>query len=127
MSTTVSMRVLKVGGRAQEDPALVGEIAAAWRAAPGALCVVHGGAVEIDRLQRALGATPRFVGGRRVTSAEDIDTVRMALSGSANISSFFGDAPAPVTPLAAVAEMVAPGAIRPRLRSGASASSTAVG
>ena len=84
MSGTATMRVLKVGGRAQEDPALVGEIAAAWRAAPGALCVVHGGAVEIDRLQCALGATPRFVGGRRVTSAEDIETVRMALSGSAN-------------------------------------------
>ena len=84
MSNAIRMRVIKVGGRAQEDPALVGEIAAAWRAAPGALCVVHGGAVEIDRLQRALGATPRFVGGRRVTSADDIDTVRMALSGSAN-------------------------------------------
>ena len=84
MSAPAAMRVLKVGGRAQEDPALAGEIAAAWRAAPGALCVVHGGAVEIDRLQRALGATPRFVGGRRVTSAEDIETVRMALSGSAN-------------------------------------------
>ena len=84
MTPGATMRVLKVGGRAQEDPSLVGEIAAAWRAAPGALCVVHGGAVEIDRLQRALGATPRFVGGRRVTSAEDIETVRMALSGTAN-------------------------------------------
>ena len=84
MTAAVAIRVLKVGGRAQEDPALVGEIAAAWRAAPGALCVVHGGAVEIDRLQRALGATPRFVGGRRVTSTEDIETVRMALSGTAN-------------------------------------------
>lgn len=84
MSGGTTMRVLKVGGRAQEDPSLVGEIAAAWRAAPGALCVVHGGAAEIDRLQRALGATPRFVGGRRVTSPEDIETVRMALSGTAN-------------------------------------------
>ena len=84
MSIRKSIRLIKVGGRAQEDPSLAGEIAAAWRAAPGGLCVVHGGAVEIDRLQRALGATPRFVGGRRVTSAEDVETVRMALSGSAN-------------------------------------------
>ncbi len=83
MSAT-SIRVLKVGGRAQEDPSLIGVIAAAWHAAPGALCVVHGGAVEIDKLQRALGSTPRFVGGRRVTSADDIETVRMALSGAAN-------------------------------------------
>ena len=84
MAPISSIRVLKVGGRAQQDPALAGEIAAAWRAAPGALCVVHGGAVEIDRLQRALGTVPRFVGGRRVTSADDIDTVRMALSGVAS-------------------------------------------
>lgn len=84
MSARKAIRVIKVGGRAQEDPSLAGEIAAAWQAAPGALCVVHGGAVEIDRLQRALGSTPRFVGGRRVTSAEDVETVRMALSGSAN-------------------------------------------
>ena len=84
MTARSRVRVIKVGGRAQEDPLLATEIAAAWRSAPGALCVVHGGAVEIDRLQRALGGSPRFVGGRRVTSAEDIDTVRMALSGVAN-------------------------------------------
>ena len=75
-----ALHVVKVGGRAQLDAALPDLLAAAWNAAPGALCVVHGGAVEIDRLQRALGGTPRFVGGRRVTSAEDVDTVRMALA-----------------------------------------------
>lgn len=84
MKPSPRVRVIKVGGRAQEDPSLVGAIASAWREAPGALCVVHGGAVEIDRLQRALGASPRYLGGRRVTSPEDIDTVRMALSGVAN-------------------------------------------
>jgi acetylglutamate kinase len=84
MKATPRIRVVKVGGRAQEDPTLVDALAAAWRAAPSGLCIVHGGAVEIDRLQRALGSSPRFVGGRRVTSAEDIDTVRMALSGVAN-------------------------------------------
>ncbi|HEX2778997.1 MAG TPA: acetylglutamate kinase [Gemmatimonadaceae bacterium] len=79
-----NLRVVKIGGRAQEDPALVSRLVAAWNDAPGSLCIVHGGAAEIDRLQRALGGKPRFVGGRRVTSAEDIDTVRMALSGAAN-------------------------------------------
>jgi acetylglutamate kinase len=33
---------------------------------------------------RAFGREPQFVGGRRVTAPEDIDTLRMALSGSAN-------------------------------------------
>lgn len=77
---TTALRVVKVGGRAQQDPSLPDLLAAAAQGAPGALCIVHGGAVEIDRLQRALGGTPRFVGGRRVTSAEDVDVVRMALA-----------------------------------------------
>jgi len=46
--------------------------------------IVHGGGDEVTALQNALGVESRFVGGRRVTSADDIDIVRMALSGSAN-------------------------------------------
>jgi acetylglutamate kinase len=45
---------------------------------------VHGGGDEITALQRAFDATPRFIGGRRVTSDADIDILRMALSGAAN-------------------------------------------
>ena len=79
-----SVDVIKVGGRAQEDPSLAERIATRWRAAPGSFCLVHGGAVEIDRLQRRLGGSPTFVDGRRVTTDDDVETVRMALSGSAN-------------------------------------------
>jgi acetylglutamate kinase len=79
-----TLRVVKVGGRAQGDPALAPSLAAAWHGAPGALCVVHGGGDEISALQRAVGAEPAFVGGRRVTSERDIELVRMALSGAAN-------------------------------------------
>lgn len=76
--------MVKIGGRAQSDPALPGVLAAAWSAAPGSLVVVHGGGDEMSTLQRTHGATPAFVGGRRVTSAADIELLRMALSGSAN-------------------------------------------
>jgi acetylglutamate kinase len=48
------------------------------------LLIVHGGGDEVTMLQQALGVEARFVGGRRVTTAADIDIVRMALSGSAN-------------------------------------------
>jgi acetylglutamate kinase len=75
---------VKLGGRVQQDPVLHQALAAAWRAEPGSLCIVHGGGDEISALQRAFGLEPRFVGGRRVTSAEEVDLVRMALSGSAN-------------------------------------------
>lgn len=78
------MRVIKIGGRAQDDARLAPAIAAAWSSAPGSLCLVHGGGDGISALQRALGVEPSFTDGRRVTGERDIDAVRMALSGSAN-------------------------------------------
>ena len=78
------MRVVKVGGRVQEDPLLPDALARAWGAAPGAMCVVHGGGDAVSALQRAMGVEPRFVAGRRVTSAADLEIVRMAVSGAAN-------------------------------------------
>ncbi len=77
-------RIIKVGGRPQLDPALPAALATAHRAAPGSLVVVHGGGDEVSTLQRLHGVTAQFNGGRRVTSALDLDVVRMALSGSAN-------------------------------------------
>jgi acetylglutamate kinase len=78
------MRVIKIGGRPQLDPALPAALAAAQRAAPGSLLVVHGGGDEVSTLQRLYGVEARFSGGRRVTSALDLEIIRMALSGSAN-------------------------------------------
>jgi acetylglutamate kinase len=77
-------RVIKIGGRPQSDPALPSALALAQRAAPGSLLVVHGGGDEVSTLQRMYGVEARFAGGRRVTSALDLEIVRMALSGSAN-------------------------------------------
>lgn len=77
-------RVIKVGGRPQGDPTLATTLAAGWTRDGGGMVLVHGGGDEVTALQRAFGTTSSFVGGRRVTTAEDIDLVRMALSGSAN-------------------------------------------
>ncbi|HTE45908.1 MAG TPA: acetylglutamate kinase [Gemmatimonadaceae bacterium] len=77
-------RVIKVGGRPQSDPALAQAIASEWNRGAGRLVLVHGGGDEVSTLQTALGGTTKFVDGRRVTTAKDIDLVRMALSGSAN-------------------------------------------
>lgn len=78
------MRVVKIGGRAQSDPGLAGMIRAAWEATPNALCIVHGGGDEITAMQNALGREAAFVGGRRVTSAADLELLRMVLSGVVN-------------------------------------------
>ena len=77
-------RVIKVGGRPQLDPALPRALAAAYASAPGSLIVVHGGGDEVGMLQRLHGVEARFHGGRRVTTALDLEIIRMALSGSAN-------------------------------------------
>ena len=78
------MKVIKLGGRVQSDPALVTTVSNLWRANPGDVCIVHGGGDEISSLQKSLGREPRFVNGRRITTDEDIELVRMILSGSAN-------------------------------------------
>jgi acetylglutamate kinase len=76
-------RVVKLGGRAQSADALPSLVASAWNA-NRALCIVHGGGDEITTLQRAFGTEPRFAGGRRITTREDLDIIRMVLSGSVN-------------------------------------------
>jgi acetylglutamate kinase len=81
---TPPTRVIKVGGRPQLDPTLAATLAAAHSAAPGSLVVVHGGGDEVSTLQKLYGVVARFSGGRRVTSALDLEIIRMALSGSAN-------------------------------------------
>jgi acetylglutamate kinase len=71
---------VKVGGRPQSDPRLAGIVASCWSRDAGSVVLVHGGGDEVS----ALGETSTFVEGRRVTTAKDIELVRMALSGSAN-------------------------------------------
>lgn len=76
-------RVIKVGGRPQSDPSLAAVVAEAWDAVRG-MVIVHGGGDEVSALQARLGGSAQFVDGRRVTSAQDVELVRMALSGTAN-------------------------------------------
>jgi len=79
----VSIRVIKVGGRAQGDPALAMNLAGLVRQGD-LVCVVHGGGDEVSQLQRQMGLEPTFLNGRRVTTEADLGVVRMVLSGSVN-------------------------------------------
>ncbi len=76
--------VVKLGGRLQDDPQLPAALAAFCVSQRGQIVVVHGGGDSISAMQRSLGVEPRFVGGRRVTSREDLAVVRMVLSGTIN-------------------------------------------
>jgi acetylglutamate kinase len=79
--------VIKYGGNAMTDPALVDLFAqdvVLMRLVGMNPVVVHGGGPQISELMRRLGKEPVFVEGLRVTDAETIDIVRMALVGKVN-------------------------------------------
>lgn len=78
----MTTRVLKIGGRAQSDVGLAAAVRNA--AAQSGVVVVHGGGDEVSALQRRLGMTPKFHGGRRITTKDDLELVQMVLSGTAN-------------------------------------------
>jgi len=79
--------VIKYGGSAMEDPALADLFAqdvVLMRLVGMNPVVVHGGGPQISDLMRRLGKEPEFVDGLRVTDAETVDIVRMALVGKVN-------------------------------------------
>ena len=79
--------VIKYGGHAMDDADLAELFAAdvvLMRLVGINLVVVHGGGPQISELMRRLGKEPEFVDGRRVTDAETVDIVRMALVGKVN-------------------------------------------
>lgn len=81
--------VIKYGGHAMDDAeasASFAEDVVLMRLIGMNPVVVHGGGPQISDLMRRLGKEPTFVNGRRVTDAETVEIVRMALIGQVNAS-----------------------------------------
>src|SRR4029077_12600266 len=79
--------VIKYGGHAMEDPALADLFAqdvVLMRYVGMNPVIVHGGGPQITELMQRLGKQPEFVDGLRITDAETVDIVRMALVGKVN-------------------------------------------
>jgi acetylglutamate kinase len=79
--------VIKYGGHAMENSDLADLFAqdvVLMRLVGMNPVVVHGGGPQISDLMRRLGKEPEFVDGLRVTDAETMDIVRMALVGKVN-------------------------------------------
>jgi acetylglutamate kinase len=80
--------VVKIGGDVLLDEvdrhALGKNVRALWDEGLR-LCILHGGGPQVSRLQRAVGLVPHMVGGRRVTSAEDLRVVEQAICGEVNV------------------------------------------
>jgi acetylglutamate kinase len=76
--------VVKYGGSAMSDLELFAQDVVLMRLVGMNPVVVHGGGPQISELMRRLGKEPVFVDGLRVTDAETVDIVRMALLGKVN-------------------------------------------
>lgn len=79
--------VIKYGGHAMDEPGLAELFAqdvVLMRLVGMNPVVVHGGGPQISELMRRLGKEPEFVDGLRVTDADTVDIVRMALVGKVN-------------------------------------------
>src|SRR5713226_4388831 len=79
--------VIKYGGHAMENrdlAALFAQDVVLMRLVGMNPVIVHGGGPQITHLMRRLGKEPVFVDGLRVTDAETVDIVRMALVGKVN-------------------------------------------
>lgn len=79
--------VIKYGGHAMDEPGLAELFAqdvVLMRLVGMNPVVVHGGGPQISDLMRRLGKEPQFVDGLRVTDADTVDIVRMALVGKVN-------------------------------------------
>ncbi len=74
--------VVRFGGRAMTDPALMAAFArdvALLRLVGMKPIVVHGGGWRVDELMRKVGRVPQREGGYRVTDAETLNLIEMAL------------------------------------------------
>lgn len=79
--------VVKYGGHAMTDDAVRAEVmrdVVLMQVVGLRPILVHGGGPEIDRLMGRLGLEPRKVDGLRVTDADTMEAVEMALSGRTN-------------------------------------------
>ncbi len=80
------VRLYKIGGAPLEDPAYLSALAEHLKALSAPPILVHGGGKAISRLQAAFGIVPRSIGGLRVTDAQTMELVAMALVGNANVN-----------------------------------------
>jgi acetylglutamate kinase len=84
MSETV---VIKLGGEVVASPhmAAIAADVAAMRGRGEKVVVVHGGGPQATELQKKLGQTPKIVAGRRITDAETLEVMKMAVAGKVNV------------------------------------------
>ncbi len=84
----MSLVVVKIGGDVVADSQGLSKLIVEFEAlhAQGSkLIVIHGGGPQATRLTQRLGLQPTVVGGRRITSPEVLEVMKMTLAGSVSV------------------------------------------
>jgi len=84
-----SIAVIKVGGDVlldEEERLGLGKNIRGLKDADWDIVILHGGGTQVDRLQKQHGLQSRKVGGRRITSLEDLLVIKQAICGEVNIN-----------------------------------------
>jgi acetylglutamate kinase len=79
--------VIKLGGEVVASPAMavIAEDLSAMVRHGERVVLVHGGGPQATELQKRLGLVPTIVAGRRITDAETLEVMKMAVAGKVNV------------------------------------------
>lgn len=80
--------VLKIGGEVVESKKILENILKDIKDLFGLgirIILVHGGGNQADNISKQLGHTPQKINGRRITTAKDLEVVKMLYGGTMNL------------------------------------------
>lgn len=78
------LKIVKIGGNLIDDQASLDKALKDFASIDGSKILVHGGGKLATEMSRKLGLEPKMVGGRRITTAEDLEVVTMVYAGLLN-------------------------------------------
>lgn len=78
------LKIVKIGGNLIDDQASLDKALKDFAAIDGNKILVHGGGKLASEMSRKLGLEPKMSGGRRITTAEDLEVVTMVYAGLLN-------------------------------------------
>ena len=83
-STTIMLRILKIGGNVLANPAELDKALALFASYEGPAILVHGGGRKASELLKLMGHTPKMINGRRITDESTLEVVTMVYAGLLN-------------------------------------------
>ena len=78
------LKIVKIGGNLMDEQASLDKALKDFAGIEGNKILVHGGGKLASEMSRTLGLEPKMSGGRRITTAEDLDVVTMVYAGLLN-------------------------------------------